>query len=78
MNYVQCLLKKNLLNNVIKMKTSWIPEQFANVGKVLKLKNKNNQWNDGWIVEKIFGECDKKTIEENERNYTIHRKATDI
>lgn len=32
------------------IKTSWIPERFAVVGKVLKLKNSDGEWDDGWVV----------------------------
>lgn len=33
--------------------TSWIPEKFAAVGKVLKLKDSDGQWDDGWIVQTV-------------------------
>ncbi len=31
--------------------TSWIPEKFAVVGKVLKLKDMDGNWDNGWVVE---------------------------
>ena len=70
--YVQCLLKKTIPDGC-RITTSWIPEKFAVKGKYVKLKG-----DDGWEVYRIFSKVDKKTIEENERNHTKHRKATDI
>jgi hypothetical protein len=44
--YRQCRLKKNESWQV-----SWLPEKFAVVGKVLKLRNdKDDAWDDGWTV----------------------------
>jgi hypothetical protein len=34
----------------VKMFTSWIPEQYAHVGKVLKFRDDEGVWDDGWIV----------------------------
>lgn len=31
--------------------TSWIPEKFGVQGKVLKLKDSDGNWDDGWIVK---------------------------
>lgn len=44
--YQQCRLRRGNTYTV-----SWIPAQFAVVGKVLKLKDNNDVWVDGWIVE---------------------------
>jgi hypothetical protein len=46
--YQQCKLVHPGQN---KHQTSWIPSQFAVVGKVLKLKNDDDEWEDGWVVE---------------------------
>ncbi len=32
-------------------RVSWIPEKFAEVGKVLKIKNDDDEWVDGWVVK---------------------------
>lgn len=33
---------------------SWIPDQFAVAGKVVKLHS-NGQWEEGWIVRSVGG-----------------------
>lgn len=33
---------------------SWIPQEFAEVGRKLKLKN-NGVWESGWVVETANG-----------------------
>jgi hypothetical protein len=44
--YRQCRMTKNGSFQV-----SWIPEQFAVLGKVLKLRNdKDEEWDNGWVI----------------------------
>lgn len=47
-NYSQCRLAKKVKNGEYKM-ISWIPEEFAVKGKVLKLFDGEN-WDNGWEV----------------------------
>lgn len=47
--YVQCLLVKSN-----RSQTSWIPAQFAKLGKVLKLRL-DGVWNNGWKVVATYG-----------------------
>lgn len=30
--------------------TAWIPEQFAKEGGVIKIKDDNGNWDDGWVI----------------------------
>lgn len=46
--YRQCELKQ-LNPTSFTRRVSWIPEKYAVVGKVLKLKD-NGVWSDGWRV----------------------------
>jgi hypothetical protein len=44
--YRQCRLTKK-----DSWQVSWLPEKFAVVGKVLKLRNdKDEEWDNGWVV----------------------------
>ena len=62
--YQQCLLRKRS-GNVSILDVSWIPVEYAVVGKVLKLKKEEGKldqsgewksgWDDGWIVIKVYG-----------------------
>jgi hypothetical protein len=65
--YTQCGLRRKNVFTV-----SWIPKQFAEVGRVLKLKGAD--WCDGWVVEWVGATGEKpayaaKAIRE-------HRKRT--
>lgn len=72
----QCVLI-NANRESQKIKTSWVPEKFAEVGKVLKLKE-NGEWEDGWEVVHVGSRLDDKTINENSQLYKKHRKDSDI
>jgi hypothetical protein len=43
--YRQCLLKRGE-----SQQTSWLPEKFAQVGQLLKLKSDAGEWEEGWVV----------------------------
>lgn len=47
MLYAQCHLEKGNLTQV-----SWIPKPYAVVGSVLKLKDDNGVWENGWVVKR--------------------------
>ena len=59
--------------------TSWIPSNFAEVGRYLKLKE-NGVWTDGWEVIKTYPAVQlcSELVLERERDFKNHRKATDI
>jgi hypothetical protein len=46
--YRHCRLVKPVATGELVV-VSWIPETFAEVGRVLKLKN-DKVWDDGWVV----------------------------
>lgn len=47
--YRQCrLLKKTPAGEFVQV--SWIPEPYAAAGRVLKLRNDDGVWDDGWRV----------------------------
>lgn len=47
--YRQCRLEKKVEGGS-KQQVSYIPDQFAVVGKVLKLRDSDKNWEDGWVV----------------------------
>jgi hypothetical protein len=49
-NYKQCLLKRN--NNITQ--TAWIPENFAIIGKNIKVKD-NKIWKEWQVIEVYNG-----------------------
>ncbi|AXQ69727.1 hypothetical protein HOU03_gp540 [Caulobacter phage CcrSC] len=56
---------------------SWIPTEFAQVGRKIDLKEKDF-WSRGWIVDKVWTTMDAKAVAERGHDYRIHRRATDV
>jgi len=77
-NYTQCKLKKKTQDGETHQ-MSWIPSEFAKVGKVLKLRDEGtDNWDNGWVVEAAYS---TRTWEEVNRASQLHkhqRKASDI
>lgn len=77
--YQQCELERKEKESTIHT-VAYIPEEFAAVGKVVKIKDKENDtWQDGWKV--TFSSSEKveaSIVETRERDYTKQRKASDI
>jgi hypothetical protein len=46
--YRQCKLRKG--NS---FQTSWLPDCFAKLGKVLRLRDQDKKWDDGWVVIEV-------------------------
>lgn len=60
--YRQCSLRKGNVQQI-----SYIPEKFAIVGKILKLKQDDDTWEDGWEVRSA-GELKEHTYLETMDN----------
>ena len=67
--YRQCGLSKGSLRQV-----SWIPEQFATEGRIVRLLE-----DDGWRVDSV-GESRKSDdfVRAHERDHAGHRARTDV
>jgi hypothetical protein len=67
----QCRLRKGDAHM-----TSWIPEKFAVVGKVVRLWE-NGAWDNGWVVDSA-GEhrLDESMLPDWHRDIKGHRRAT--
>jgi hypothetical protein len=69
--YRQCMLVKGATRQ-----TSWIPEQYAIVNKVLKLREAGI-WDNGWIVETVSQtRLSEKQLPDFHKERKRHRKAT--
>jgi hypothetical protein len=66
MNYKQCCLMKNDK----KLQVAWIPEKYAIIDKILKLKV-NNTWQNGWKVYAVYNST--KTEESLEKHEQVYR-----
>ncbi len=47
--YRQCQLVKRIENGELQL-VSWMPEPYATAGRVLKLRDADGAWDDGWVV----------------------------
>lgn len=75
--YVQCELKKQISEDVYKLDMAWIPEKFAILNNIIKIK-KDGKWDSGWKVIYIGAKMKAEIVEANERDYLKQRKASDI
>lgn len=77
-NYRQCKLQKKTANGTMEQ-TSYIPEPFCQVGRILKLREDDGTWNDGWKV--IFASSmshSEKWVNQQSHAHTKNRMETDI
>ena len=76
--YKQCILSKPTPKGKL-MEVAWIPVEFAKKGKILKLKQEDGEWTDGWIVEDVGSTLNPiEVIETVQKSAKDHRKTTDI
>ncbi len=50
--YRQCRLVKSIPAGE-KVLVSWIPEKFANLNGVVRLRDADKNWEDGWVVRSV-------------------------
>lgn len=71
--YRQCKLEWQEFP-VMTQQVAWIPEEFAVVGKILKIKDE-----DGWRVTEVGSHRQSEDyIQDHERDFLGHRKRTDV
>ncbi len=63
MNYKQCKLVRGSQERV-----TWLPEKFANKGKVLRLRD-DGEWTDGWKVVEVWATETEERVVARERDY---------
>jgi len=73
----QCRLSKQR-NGKVEILTTWLPEEFARVGKVLELEMNSGGWENGWAVCEVYERKKSKEVAERERDYKKNRSASDI
>ena len=76
--YRQCRLQKKIEGGV-RETMSYIPSKFAVVGRVLKLRNPEKEWDDGWrVVSASSTEHSEKETSEGTQLHKRQRRASDI
>jgi len=76
--HVQCRLRKPITGEAYKEQVSFIPEKYASVGRVLKLRNCLEEWEDGWVVEDTYVVMPSDLVVQNSHAWTKQRKTSDI
>jgi hypothetical protein len=69
--YRQCRLQKENSQQM-----SWIPEEFAEVNKVLKLRNEDGEWDNGWTVTSVGNRLEEHYLPNVNQMIKGHRKNT--
>lgn len=76
MSYRHCTLIKSCEPESRRVMVSFIPEMLAQVGRALKLKQEDNTWEDGWIVENVGARVEEDSLPDSHKAIKQHRKAT--
>lgn len=72
-SHTQCAL-----SNGDRRIVTWLPSEFANVGGVVKLRARGEEWDDDWRVTGAYHTVPSEFIIARERDHLNHRKVTDI
>lgn len=73
--YRQCRLERKVPNGTCHQ-VSFIPEPYCKVGKVLKLRNSDGEWENGWVVLGAGDKRDGSLLPDPHQDIKGHRKAT--
>lgn len=76
--YRQCKLERWNKDGSKSVDTAWIPASFGEIGLTLRIKNKDGDWEDGWVVVFVGDQKVKDYVEQHERDYRYQRRASDI
>lgn len=77
--HVQCELRKSIKNGE-QIQVAWIPKNHARLGHIVKLKEDDDSWDDGWKVTEVSQNnvLASKLIQERSMGYKKMRQRTDI
>ena len=74
--FVQCGLRRTIAEGCLRT-VSYIPAEFATVGRVLKLKDNCEHWSNGWVVEVVgHSVVDRAAVPDYRKAIRNHRKTT--
>jgi hypothetical protein len=74
----QCGLRRKINDTTFEEQISYIPEPHCKEGKVLKLKDDDCSWVNGWEVIWCGERKSTEEVSRNSRDYLRTRKASDI
>lgn len=73
----QCKLSRQK-NGKVEILVTWLPEEYAKVGKVLEIEMESGEWENGWAVCEVHTRKKSKEVAERERDHRKHRSVSDV
>lgn len=72
--YAQCELRRM----AGKFDVAWLPEKFAQKGRMIRFKDDSGSWEDGWKVMEVYARKMFSEIEAKERDFLHQCKVSDV
>jgi hypothetical protein len=75
MKYCQCSLEKHYDSGTL-LRTTYIPQKFAIKNEVVRLKEEDDSWSNGWIVKFVGEAVEEELLPDSHEQIKAHRKKT--
>lgn len=76
--YKQCFMRRKTQTGH-EDQVAWIPEEFAEKGRVLKIRDRGTEWEDGWkVITTADVSIDSEQAMLMSSEHKKHRDVTDI
>ena len=59
--YRQCRLVKKIRDGET-IQTSYIPAEFAKLGRIVKIREDDGSWDDGWVIRIVGGALSQEQL----------------
>jgi hypothetical protein len=73
--YTQCRLVKKIRDGE-SIQMSYIPSEFAKEGRIVKIRDEEGGWDDGWVIRNVGGSLTEEQLAELERAYRRFERET--
>lgn len=75
MKYCQCSLEKHY-DGGKNLRTTYIPQKFAVKDSVVRLKEDDGSWSNGWIVKLVGPAVEEEMLPDSHEQIKAHRRTT--
>ena len=73
--YRQCRLVKKIRGGET-IQTSYLPAEFARVGRIVKVRDTDGAWDDGWVIRVVGGSLTEDQLTALERAHRRFERET--
>jgi hypothetical protein len=73
--YRQCRMVKRLRDGEA-IETSYLPAEFAKVGRIVKVREEDGAWDDGWVIRSVGGTLTEEQLADLERAHRRFERET--